>query len=58
MSFKECHLRETAISVEPAAQSAQGSGIAQAYGPGATASVTIGLTPEELQGALRAAGAE
>jgi len=44
--------------VEPAAQSAQGSGIAQAYGPGATASVTIvGITPEVLQQALRAAGA-
>lgn len=44
--------------MEPAAQSAQGSGIAQAYGPGATASVIIiGITPAELQDALRAAGA-
>ena len=43
--------------MEPAAQSAQGSGIAQAYGHGAMASVTIvGITPEELQQALRAAG--
>ena len=43
--FAVFHLRGTTVSVEPAAQSAQGRGIAQAYGPGATASVTIGLTP-------------
>jgi tetratricopeptide (TPR) repeat protein len=36
---------------------AVGTGIAQAYGPNATASVTIqGITSEQLQAALRAAG--
>ena len=44
--------------MEPAAQSAQGSGIAQAYGQGAMASVTIvGITSEVLQQTLLAAGA-
>jgi tetratricopeptide (TPR) repeat protein len=44
--------------VEPPAQSAQGYGIAQALGPNAKATLTIiGLTPEQLQQALRAAGA-
>jgi hypothetical protein len=37
-------------------QAAEGTRIAQAYGKGATATVTIdGVTSEELQGLLRAA---
>ena len=44
--------------MDPASQIAQGSGIAQAYGPGATASVSItGYTAEQLEQLLRAAGA-
>ena len=43
--------------MDPAAQMALGSGIAQAYGQGATASVTIGYTAEQLQELLQAAGA-
>jgi tetratricopeptide (TPR) repeat protein len=38
-------------------QNARGQGIAQAYGPNSTAAVTItGITPGQLQDALRAAG--
>jgi hypothetical protein len=44
--------------MDPAAQIAFGSGIAQAYGPGATASVSItGYTAEQLQQLLETAGA-
>ena len=43
--------------MDPAAQIALGNGIAQACGPGATATVTIGYTAEQLQELLRAAGA-
>jgi tetratricopeptide (TPR) repeat protein len=38
-------------------QSASGSGIAQAYGQGASATVNIGLKPEDVAALLQAAGA-